>query len=795
MKIFHLTTVCPVIALLLTGLSALPLPAQTDPDTIMQKEMIRRQEILLRAVQEIEATESLVKEGKSEEARQRLAEILRSIPEQGEGAPVYEKASSLLSSIETSDARAALEQKKWFDARDAALRAIGFNPENQAARQILAAANRELGIRNNDESTLNPAVDRKFVNNLNRVQELIRQGQDHMTTANYDAAERSFNQALTIDPYNRVASRELKKLYGKRRIAAEVARQSSRQERLTETREGWTMRVETERAPQLPDTPVQPIRRASNFAITQKLNSIIIPSVDFNEARITDVASFLSTRTRELDPDGIGISFLLRNEAVAAGSAPVTLRLANVPAGEVLRYAANLAGVKFRVEEFAVFIVPLAEPDNTVLITREFPVRPSFFDVAPTADAGGAASPLDRRRTPRTTTVQGAAGSDSVREALESRGVSFAIDGSAAFYNRSTGILTVKNTQDQIDLVEELVTDEVTEALVVRVDTRLVEINQTDLDSLAFNAALAGSYTPTAGGTSIAAGTVRVATNLQGANGIRTADGINNIINLDPSLGSAASPIPPTPTPNQLGLAGSLDGNAFRVLMEAISQKSSADIMTAPSIVVNDGQQGQITVAREFYYPTEFDEPQVTPPVLLSNTLVVPAWPSQFEARNVGVVLTVQPRITVDRQRVFLTLKPEVTEFDGYINYGSQITSGAGDVIIGPGGVLTPIPPGTLVSNNIINQPVFSVRTVENAQLEIQDGHTMVLGGLIREDISTVDDKIPLLGDIPLVGRLFRSKAEQAIKKNLLIFVSVRILRPDGEPFNANAGQPVAQNR
>jgi general secretion pathway protein D len=68
----------------------------------------------------------------------------------------------------------------------------------------------------------------------------------------------------------------------------------------------------------------------------------------------------------------------------------------------------------------------------------------------------------------------------------------------------------------------------------------------------------------------------------------------------------------------------------------------------------------------------------------------------------------------------------------------------------------------------------------------------MVLGGLIREDISTIDDKVPILGDIPLVGRLFRSKGEQAVKKNLLMFVSVRILRPDGEPFNVDAGTPVA---
>jgi general secretion pathway protein D len=451
------------------------------------------------------------------------------------------------------------------------------------------------------------------------------------------------------------------------------------------------------------------------------------------------------------------------------------------------------------VEEFAVFIVPLAEPDNTVLISRDFPVRPDFFEVAPTADERGAAAP--RRRTPRAVAAEASTTGGSVREALESRGVSFAVEGSAAFYNRSTGILTVRNTQDQIDLVEELVTDESNERLLVRVDARLVEINQTDLEALSVNGALAGNYNYLAPGQSqgpvsqFAAGAVKAATNLQGASGFRSADGINRIINLNPLAGSAANPANIAPEGNKIGIGGELDGNAFRVLFEALSQKSSADILTAPSIVVENGQQGTITVAREFYYPTEFDEPQVTPPTIVTNTLVVPAWPTEFQARNVGVVLTVRPQITKGNKRVFLDIKPEVTEFDGFINYGSQVLSGSGDVtLVDDGGVLTaiPIPPGTLISNNVINQPVFSVRTVENAQLEIQDGYTMVLGGLIREDISTVEDKVPILGDIPLVGRLFRSKGEQAIKKNLLMFVTVRILRPDGEPFNVDAGAPVA---
>jgi general secretion pathway protein D len=64
----------------------------------------------------------------------------------------------------------------------------------------------------------------------------------------------------------------------------------------------------------------------------------------------------------------------------------------------------------------------------------------------------------------------------------------------------------------------------------------------------------------------------------------------------------------------------------------------------------------------------------------------------------------------------------------------------------------------------------------------IHKGATLVMGGMINEARNTFDDKVPLLGDIPLVGRLFRSKGEQSEKRNLLIFVTAGLIRPDGSP-------------
>ena len=94
-------------------------------------------------------------------------------------------------------------------------------------------------------------------------------------------------------------------------------------------------------------------------------------------------------------------------------------------------------------------------------------------------------------------------------------------------------------------------------------------------------------------------------------------------------------------------------------------------------------------------------------------------------------------------------------------------------------GVATGSTTQVLLTENTINQPIFSVRQV-NTQVVLHPGQTVVLGGLMREDVQKVKDKTPIIGDIPLVGKLFRSSSEQHIKKNLLIFVTVWLIDPSG---------------
>jgi general secretion pathway protein D len=69
----------------------------------------------------------------------------------------------------------------------------------------------------------------------------------------------------------------------------------------------------------------------------------------------------------------------------------------------------------------------------------------------------------------------------------------------------------------------------------------------------------------------------------------------------------------------------------------------------------------------------------------------------------------------------------------------------------------------------------------------VWDGQTVALGGLIREDVQDVEDKIPVLGDIPLVGRLFRSEVEDHFKRNLMIFVTATLIDPAGQKIKQSS--------
>jgi general secretion pathway protein D len=148
--------------------------------------------------------------------------------------------------------------------------------------------------------------------------------------------------------------------------------------------------------------------------------------------------------------------------------------------------------------------------------------------------------------------------------------------------------------------------------------------------------------------------------------------------------------------------------------------------------------------------------PLATPPV-------TPTTPSSFQEKDIGSSLEVEANIAEDNFTVDLNLAMAFTEFDGFINYGSPILSD-----------------GVVLTENRIIQPVFS-KVATTAQVQIYDGQTVAVGGLTEAKMGTIEDKVPILGSIPIIGKFFKSHVQQSTRTAVIYFVTVKIVDPAGE--------------
>ena len=246
-------------------------------------------------------------------------------------------------------------------------------------------------------------------------------------------------------------------------------------------------------------------------------------------------------------------------------------------------------------------------------------------------------------------------------------------------------------------------------------------------------------------------------------------------------------PFGPPGLPSTIDLAADVVTNTFTkafsmgdydvdFAIRALSRKTGSDLMSAPKVTVLSGKRATITVAQELRYPDSYGdiEAEVSAGVDGSGgaggagIAITAGTPQDFVTRNIGVEMSVTPNVEND-DTISLILEPRVTEFEGFVEYG-------GPSVAIQGGTTVTVPSGFF-------QPIFSTREI-TTEVTVFDGATVVMGGLTRDEVKTVNDKVPVLGDIPGIGRLFRSEGETRLKRNLLIFVTANLVSPGGSPAN-----------
>lgn len=222
------------------------------------------------------------------------------------------------------------------------------------------------------------------------------------------------------------------------------------------------------------------------------------------------------------------------------------------------------------------------------------------------------------------------------------------------------------------------------------------------------------------------------------------------------------------------GILTTLSNWDLNLIIEALEQHTGADLLSAPKLTVLSGKTAKITIAQVLRYPEAFGDIQsavgtagVDPQNSSAGVTITAGTPQHFVEKNVGVEMEVTPTVEDDNKHISLKLDPRVTEFEGFVEYGGRSIAISGDTTV-------EVPSGFF-------QPIFSTREIQT-EVTIANGSTIVMGGLTREEVKTVEDKIPILGEIPFLGKLFCSKGETNQKRNLLIFITANIITTGGVP-------------
>lgn len=205
-----------------------------------------------------------------------------------------------------------------------------------------------------------------------------------------------------------------------------------------------------------------------------------------------------------------------------------------------------------------------------------------------------------------------------------------------------------------------------------------------------------------------------------------------------------------------LGLAfGKISGYTGTYLLayvKALEEEGKANLLSSPTVTTLSGQMANIQLANILPYAASLERTNVA-------TSATPVFVEKYKVSEkiTGITLEVTPKVAGESKVITLDIHPEVSVLIKQIAVSSAVDF-----------------------PTKMGYPVIDTRTTQTTVV-IRSGETVVIGGLIREDENITDRKIPFLGDIPLLGNLFKSKLVDRTKKNLVIFLTATLVDSTGE--------------
>jgi general secretion pathway protein D len=396
------------------------------------------------------------------------------------------------------------------------------------------------------------------------------------------------------------------------------------------------------------------------------------------------------------------------------------------------------------------------------------------------------------------------------RQFFTTAGVDFTTPGKQLFFNDRNGMLMVRATLLDLDIIEQAVQVLNMSPPQITVEAKFCEVTQDDTKALGFdwflgNTLMRNGSIGMSGGSAPSYGSPGASGSPANPSGVFPGP-----LPVDP-LSGAMSPVGPGTigaaatdglvtsglrnglnAPALGTLTGILTDPQFRVVIRALEQRRGVNLMSAPKVTTQSGRQAQVKSVRVRYIVTDLDLSQTSggaggglggTTVTTGGGGVGSTIQPLADAFELGPVMDVVPYVSADGFTIQMTIIPTIKEFEGYDLENAALFSAqaqsVGQAAANPLQQLTPL-------------PIFRLRQVVTSAT-VWDGQTVVLGGLLLDETTKFKDKVPFLGDLPFVGRLFRSEATQGKKTSLVIFVTPTIIDPAGNRVHSEEDLPFAQ--
>jgi Flp pilus assembly secretin CpaC len=551
-------------------------------------------------------------------------------------------------------------------------------------------------------------------------------------------------------------------------------------------------------------------------AIISKLDHIRLGSVSFDGLPLGEVLRTLSEETRKRDPEKRGINFLVAQNApnaynsgysfipaldtnrqselapppaqpeVADTKIKISPPLTDIRLADVLDAIVKVADrpIKYAIEDYAI-VFSLRQHEPNPLYVRTFKVDPktvleALQPRARQAERNGVELAARDARDYFAGGPEGVARAEreAVTRPLRDYFARLGVDldpvknpGKAIFFNDRQGMIIVRATMQDLDIIETAIQTLNVVPPQINIKARFVEVPEEDSKALGFDWYLGNvlmTNSPTGGQVGIrqppgnpsnaaSPGGVFPGAFPAGTNGQALTSGLRPV--------GSGSPLP--------AMTGILTEPQYRVVLRALEQRAGTDLVAQPEVTVINGRQAQCKAVDVRTIVEGIDPRALTPPGITS-TNDADSSALATESMEFGPTLDVTPSVLPDGHTINLPLTASLLEFLGYEDNRTNL------VTVYVNGKQKQVSPP---------RPIVRIAQI-TSQANVWDGQTLVLGGLVSERVVTTKDSVPGLGNLPLVGRLFRSESKNAQKRKLLVFITPTIIDPAGNRVHSDEEMP-----